>query len=204
MSGADRVAARRRQFLAAGLELMGTVGTAATTVRSVAATTGLAARYLAESFATIDDLHLAVFDEIVAEIESRGMAAIAGPATNTYERARSALATVTSILLDDPRKGRIILIESVSSPVLGPRRIAEARRIAALVGHVARNTARADVELLDLQITTQFVIGGVGEALTAALLGEIATDRDHLIDRLTALLFVALNEHSAHRSPVGR
>jgi len=172
---------------------MGTKGIAATTLRSVAASTGLAARYLAESFPTIADLHVAVFDEIVAEVESRGMAAIARPAANTYHRARAALAAVTSVVLDDPRKGRIVLIESASSPTLGHRRIAEARRIAALVGHVARNTAGVDAELLDLQITTQFVIGGVGEALTAVLLGEIETERDHLVDRLTDLLFVTLN-----------
>lgn len=59
LSGADRIADRRRRFVAAGLDLMGTRGIPATTLRGVAERSGLAARYFAESFPTIEDLHVA-------------------------------------------------------------------------------------------------------------------------------------------------
>lgn len=191
LSGTERAAERRRRFVAAGLQLMGTKGVAATTLRGVAAEAGVAARYFSESFACIDDLHIAVFDEVVAEIEARGMAAIAAAPTKPKAQARAALAAVTDLLLDDRRKGRVVLIESGTSPILGPRRLADAHRLAALVGATASNAASA--ELVDLQLTAQYALHGVAGALTCVLSGEIDVDREYLVDRLTELLFMTIN-----------
>ncbi len=190
MSGADRVADRRRRFIAAGLELMGTKGIPATTLRGVAEQAGLAARYFAESFPTIEDLHIAVFDEIVAELEERGLAAIADTDGGPRARSRAALGALADLLLTDARKGRVVLIESGSSPVLGPRRLAEAQRFAGIVAGL--NESGSELRPLDLQLAAQFVIGGVGETLTAVLVGAITVDRDDLIDMLNDLLFAAL------------
>ena len=190
MSGADRVADRRRRFIAAGLELMGTKGIPATTLRGVAEQAGLAARYFAESFPTIEDLHIAVFDEIVAELEERGLAAIADTDGGPRARSRAALGALADLLLADARKGRVVLIESGSSPVLGPRRLAEAQRFAGIVAGL--NESGSELRPLDLQLAAQFVIGGVGETLTAVLVGAITVDRDELIDMLNDLLFAAL------------
>ncbi|WP_051635015.1 MULTISPECIES: TetR/AcrR family transcriptional regulator [unclassified Mycobacterium] len=190
MSGADRVADRRRRFIAAGLELMGTKGIPATTLRGVAEQAGLAARYFAESFPTIEDLHIAVFDEIVAELEELGLAAIADTDGGPRARSRAALRALADLLLTDARKGRVVLIESGSSPVLGPRRLAEAQRFAGIVAGL--NETGSELRPLDLQLAAQFVIGGVGETLTAVLVGAITVDRDDLIDMLNDLLFAAL------------
>ncbi|WP_234791680.1 TetR/AcrR family transcriptional regulator [Mycolicibacterium mucogenicum] len=190
MSGADRVADRRRRFIAAGLELMGTKGIPATTLRGVAEQAGLAARYFAESFPTIEDLHIAVFDEIVAELEERGLAAIADTDGGPRARSRAALGALADLLLTDARKGRVVLIESGSSPVLGPRRLAEAQRFAGIVAGL--NESGSELRPLDLRLAAQFVIGGVGETLTAVLVGAITVDRDDLIDMLNDLLFAAL------------
>lgn len=190
LSGADRIAERRRRFVAAGLDLMGTKGIPATTLRGVAERAGLAARYFAESFPSIEDLHIAVFDDIVAELEERGLAAIADTDGGPRERSRAALAVLTDIVLTDQRKGRVILIESASSPALGPRRLAEAQRFAAIVAGLSGSATVP--RPIDLQLAAQFVIGGVAETLTAVLVGAIAVDREHLIDMLNDLLFAAL------------
>jgi AcrR family transcriptional regulator len=190
-SATDRIVERRKRFMAAGLELMGTKGIAATTLRGVAALSGVAARYFSESFDSIEELHVAVFDQITAEVEAQGMAAIAAASGGPKGQARAALGAVTDLLLDDRRKGRIILIESASSLALGRRRLAEAQRFAALVRAVASNAAHA--ELLDIPLTAQFVLNGVAGALTAVLTGEINTDRGYLVDRLTDLLFTTIN-----------
>ena len=200
MSGADRVADRRRRFIAAGLELMGTKGIPATTLRGVAEQAGLAARYFAESFPTIEDLHIAVFDEIVAELEERGLAAIADTDGGPRARSRAALGALADLLLTDARKGRVVLIESGSSPVLGPRRLAEAQRFAGIVAGL--NESGSELRPLDLQLAAQFVIGGVGETLTAVLVGAITVDRDDLIDMLNDLLFAALRGVRATAGPV--
>lgn len=190
LSGVDRIADRRRRFIAAGLDLMGTKGIPATTLRGVAARAGLAPRYFAESFPTIEDLHIAVFDAIVAEVEERGLAAIATTEGGPRARSRAALSALADVALTDPRKGRIVLIESVSSTVLGPRRLAEAQRFAGIVAGLSGSAAGAGP--VDLQLAAQFVIGGVAETLTAVLVGAITVDREHLIDMLNDLLFAAL------------
>src|SRR3546814_9800124 len=75
-SAEERAAERRSRLLAAGLELMGTRGLVGATVRGVAEEAGVAARYFYESFPTVDDLHLAVFDEIAQEALVRSLAAL--------------------------------------------------------------------------------------------------------------------------------
>lgn len=200
MSGADRIADRRRRFIAAGLELMGTKGIPATTLRGVAEQAGLAARYFAESFPRIEDLHIAVFDEIMAEVEERGLAAIADTEGSPRARSRAALSALVDVALTDRRKGRIVLIESASSPVLGPRRLSEAQRFAGIVAGLSGSAT--DARPIDLQLAAQFVIGGVAETLTAVLVGAITVDRDHLIDMLNDLLFAALRGVRATAGPV--
>ena len=166
---------------------MGTGGVAATTVRGVSEVAGLAPRYLAESFPTIDDLHVAVFERINDEIEDGCLAAIARASDARAAQARAALAALTDLLLGDPRKGRVMLIESASSPALGPRRRAGAQRFAAILAGLVHSPDSGD-DLLEDRLTAHFVLGGVSETLAAALAGDIEVDRNHLVERLTALL----------------
>jgi AcrR family transcriptional regulator len=193
VSGEERIAERRNRFIDAALQLMGTRGIAATTVRGVADLAGLAPRYLAESFPTVEDLHVAVFEGIADEIERACLAAIAHAADEPRIQARAALAALTDLLLGDRRKGQIMLIESASSPALGPRRRAGAQRFAAILTGLAGAAAGpgAEADLLEDRLAAHFVIGGVSEALAAALAGEVEPDRAYLIDGLTALIFGA-------------
>ena len=199
LSGADRIAERRRRFVAAGLDLMGTKGIAATTLRGVAEQSGLAARYFAESFPTSEDLHIAVFDAIVTEVEEQGLAAIATTEGGPRARSRAALSVLADVLLTDRRKGRIVLIESVSSTALGPRRLAEAQRFAGIIAGLSGSDD--DPQSLGLRLAAQFVTGGVAEAMTAALTGTIVVDREQLIDKLNDLVFASLRGFRAPAQP---
>lgn len=190
-TGEERIAERRNRFLDAGLELMGTRGIAATTLRGVSDAAGLAPRYLAESFPTIEDLHIAVFERIADEIETACLAAIAQAPDSPRARTWAALAALTDLMLGDPRKGQVMLLESASSPALGPRRRAGAQRFAAILADLARGTGPGERDVLEERLAAHFVIGGVSEALAAVLAEEIDIDRSQLIDRLTALLFGA-------------
>ena len=195
----QRVAERRTRLLAAGLELMGTRGIAGTTVRGVAEESGLAARYFYESFDGIEALQLAVFDEIAREAATRTLDALSDAPEDTPARTRAVLAEVVDLMLEDPRTGRIALIESVSSPVLGPRVLLEARRFAAMLASTTssgdpRNAAEGLP--VDLRLTAQFLIGGVAHALGAVLQGDIDADREELVDVLVDL-FLTVNESAA-------
>src|SRR5579872_7202432 len=59
-----RQAARRQRLLDAAFELLGTEGLTATTVRGVCARAGLHTRYFYESFADVDALVVALFDQL--------------------------------------------------------------------------------------------------------------------------------------------
>lgn len=63
----QRRARRRAALMEAGLELLGTRGWAATTVRQVCAEAGLNDRYFYENFPDRDALLLAIIDDQVAQ-----------------------------------------------------------------------------------------------------------------------------------------
>ncbi|GAA1507293.1 TetR/AcrR family transcriptional regulator [Nocardioides humi] len=192
-AAAERVAERRARLLAAGLELMGTRGVAGATVRGVAEESGLAARYFYESFPSIEALQLAVFEQIAAEAAARSVAALATApegVEGVEERTRAVLAEMADLFLEDPRKGRIALLESITSPVLGPRVLEESRRFAGMLaatassGDPAGSPEGLPVELL---LRARFLIGGVAHALGAALQGDLDVERDRLVDVLVEL-----------------
>lgn len=195
VSAEERVAQRRARLIEAGLDVMGTRGIAALTVRGLAEETGLAARYVYESFPSLDDLQLAVFDRIAEEALHRSFAALASvPAGEDGDtrtaRTRAVLAEMVDLLLEDPRKGRVLLVEASSSPVLGPRVLAEARRFAGFVAATASSgDPLGDSEQLpaDVRVAAQFLIGGMGSAVGAVLQGDITMSREQLVDVLVRL-----------------
>jgi AcrR family transcriptional regulator len=186
---AERTAERRARLVAAGLDLMGKRGAAAITVRGVAEASGLAARYFYESFEGIEDLQVAVFDAIAAEAADRAIAALASAADDPAARIRAVLAEMVDLFLEDPRKGRIVLTDSVASPVLGPRVLLESSRFAGMVAATASSgdpAAAADDLPVELRLTAQFLIGGVAHAIGAVLRGDVVAERDRLVDVLVA------------------
>lgn len=194
---AERVAERRARLVAAGLAVMGERGVAGTTVRGVAEASGLAARYFYESFEGIEALQLAVFEEIAAEAATRAVAALASAADDPEARIRAVLGEMVDLFLEDPRKGRVALIDSVTSPVLGPRVLAESSRFAAMVAATASSGDPAggvDDLPVDLRLTAQFLIGGVAHAIGAVLRGDVVADRDALVDVLVELFLVVTRD----------
>jgi AcrR family transcriptional regulator len=117
VSAAERTADRRRRLMEATLDVWATSGTKVT-MTAVCASAGLIERYFYESFANLDEALGAVLDSIAVEIEERvqvaadaAEAAGAGPA----ERVRASVLAFISLLQEDPRKGRVAIIE-VAAP----------------------------------------------------------------------------------------
>jgi AcrR family transcriptional regulator len=167
---------------------MGTRGVAGLSVRGVIETSGLAPRYFYEGFADLEALQVAVFEQVVAEVEAEALAALADAGRGARSRIHAAIAATIELLLDDPRKGRVALVESLSSPALGQLRARAVSRFATLLAANSRAAWR-DLDARDhaVVITAQFAIGGFGETLTGVLLGRITADRDQLADDLTEL-----------------
>lgn len=65
----QRVQKRRDQFIAAGKHLFGSMGYRRTTVRGLCKEAGLTDRYFYESFSTIEDLLVAVYEKLVMDMQ---------------------------------------------------------------------------------------------------------------------------------------
>ena len=68
LSAADRHAQRRERLLQAGLELFGTQGYAASSIRAVSAEASLNSRYFYESFSSREDLLYHLYRRIIEEL----------------------------------------------------------------------------------------------------------------------------------------
>jgi AcrR family transcriptional regulator len=196
-SAAERRAWRRAVLLEAGLELLGTVGWAGTTVRGVCAQAGLNDRYFYESFADLDTLRLAVVDELMAD----GTAVIVA-ATQTARdlrgRTRAVMTAIVDYFTADRRRAHILVHEFQSSPLLADRR---RHLIQDLVGlfavQVHEILGEVPVSDTDVELTALTLIGGGLELITTWLRGDLDVDRDHLIDFIVALMLTSTDLSAA-------
>ena len=76
-SADERHALQRRRFLDAGLELFGTIGFRATTVRALCREAGLTDRYFYKNFDHMEACLIAVYTEAIAALERKVVAALA-------------------------------------------------------------------------------------------------------------------------------
>jgi AcrR family transcriptional regulator len=111
ISAGDRRAERRHRLLDAGLELFGTRGVAATGIGDICEQAGLTKRYFYESFASIDQLAEAVFEQITDRIAER---VIPGIVAGGGSDPRPALTAWVEAVVGDPRVVRILAVEGRS------------------------------------------------------------------------------------------
>ncbi|WP_369829676.1 TetR/AcrR family transcriptional regulator [Mycobacterium sp. E2479] len=182
-----RVADRRARLLSAGLDVLGTEqrGTAALTVRTVCRQAGLTPRYFYESFADKDEFVASVFDWVVAELAATTQAAVA--AAPAAEQARACMADIVRSITEDPRVGRLLFSTQLADPVIVRKRVESSALFAMLSGqHVGQALQVPANERI--KAAAHFVVGGVGQTISAWLAGDVQLEPDQLIDQLAALL----------------
>ncbi|MDT7583052.1 MAG: hypothetical protein QOE32_602, partial [Pseudonocardiales bacterium] len=109
---ADRVADRRAQLVEAGLELMGTAGARGVSMRGVCRQAGLTERYFYESFGHVDELLVEVLELVVLQARDALFAALATAPAELGPLIRHGVRAFTEFLLADPRRGRVMFVES--------------------------------------------------------------------------------------------
>lgn len=178
---AERRAERRARLLAAGLDLLGTEGVSGTTVRGVCRRARLNPRYFYESFATLDDLAVALYDGLVDQLTAEVSATQLTAGPDRRARARAAVDRIVGFVDEDGRRARILYVEALGHPALSRRRAATGRHLVELVARDAGAGPGA-------RLAAAIVVGGLNEALMAWLDGRIELDRARLVDDTTALL----------------
>ena len=184
----DRRADRRARLLDVGLELVGTSGSAAVTVRSVCRAAGLTNRYFYENFDDRDALLLAVYDEVAAEAEAALSRVVAEAPPDDRERlARAAVEAFLDVVADDPRKGRVLLLEPLTDPVLGTRSVAVSPTFVGIV-----RAQLGDVDSTAARLTAVALVGAMSSLFQTWLDGSLAVDRPTLADYCVRLLVTAM------------
>jgi AcrR family transcriptional regulator len=192
VSAQQRHLERRERLLDAGLDLLGTEGWAKTTVTAVCARAKLTERYFYQSFPSREHLLVAVFDRIAGEAAEVVLAAVAAAPHDARARARAAIAAYVELVTDDPRKGRVTLLEALGCEALETRRRQTLHTFAQLVAVQARSFYGPSVaSRRDVELTAHFLVGGLAELLIAWLQGGLEISRDQLVDHCAALFVAA-------------
>ncbi|WP_182376843.1 TetR/AcrR family transcriptional regulator [Nocardioides sp. WS12] len=117
-----READRRHRLVEAGLELVGTQGVAALTMRAACRDASVGPRYFYDLFATREELLEAVYDETVDRVREPILEAVVAVAEGgTTTAIKTAFETAVDVVEADPRLGRILFRESAADDTLRPR-----------------------------------------------------------------------------------
>lgn len=187
VEAAERLASRRNRLLAAGLDLLGDQrpDLSAVTVRGVCRRAGLAARYFYESFTDKDEFVSSVFDWVVAELAATTQAAVA--AVPADEQTRAGIANIVRTITDDARVGRLLFSTQLADPVVVRKRAESSALFAMLSGQHVGNALRVPANDR-IKAAAHFVVGGVGQTISAWLAGAVRLEPGELVDHLAALL----------------
>jgi AcrR family transcriptional regulator len=173
-----RVAERRARLMAATLAVWADPETR-TTMTAVCAEAGLTERYFYESFRNLDDALAAVLDAVAAEIEDRTTRAAEAVTGDPADRVLASVRAFVELMVEDPRKGRVAILESVAVPGLRARR-------AELLQHFAHRSSDVARELWGSErvdeIAGALFIGGMAELIARWLSGSLEATADEIVD----------------------
>jgi AcrR family transcriptional regulator len=182
VSADERRAQRRRRLLDAGLEIVGTQGWSAATLRGICERAKVGPRFFYESFADTDELLGALHDELLDAGLRVALDAMDGVPADLRARTEVSFRAMIHYLTDDPRRARVLFAEAYGSETLMRRRFAAMQRIAAAVLETSRPMlARPGREERILAAVSLLVTGGVTELILGWLAGGSELTRDELI-----------------------
>ena len=184
LSTEERQRERRNLLIEAAYELLASEGMAGTTVRAVCAQARLNPRYFYESFTDLDELLVAVYDDVFRQLQRRSAAAVAA-ADDDASAMRASVEATVRFIQEDQRRGRILYSEALGNEALNLRRV---RTGAALVEMVLQDNSRRDVGAQDERIGrlgAAVLVGGFSELLVAWIGGRIDLTAEELIDDAT-------------------
>ncbi len=186
-----RIARRRACFIAAGRVLFGGIGYRKTTMRALCAEAGLTDRYFYESFGTLEDLLVAVYEELIGEMQDRILAALQAvdPGQDTDTLIDLGLDAFFQ-RVEDSAAARVIWLEVLGvSPRVDQvytRSIHGFTELILVLSHMV--APQRPVPDAVARVVALGMIGAASEAAKDWLLGGYQQPREHLVQGI-AMLF---------------
>jgi AcrR family transcriptional regulator len=176
----ERQARRRNDLIAAGIELLGSADGPALTVRAVCRAAGLTERYFYESFADRDEFVRAVYDDVC----TTAMAAL-----TTVDTPREAVERFVTLMVDDPARGRVLLLAPTVEPMLTR---SGAEWMPSFIELLQRKLTRITDSAQAAMVATG-LIGGLSALFTAYLDGRLPATRTQFIDHCVEMLLTKVS-----------
>ena len=168
----DRQALRRDELIDAGTALLGGESGPALTVRAVCRAAGLTERYFYESFTDRDEFVRAVYDDVCA----RAVSALTSSTT-----ARDAVERFVALMVDDPTRGRVLLLAPTVEPVLTRSGASWMPNFVELLQHKVTRITEIDEPAAQAMAATG-LLGALTALFIAYLDGRLAATREQFID----------------------
>lgn len=179
----ERREQRRRRLLDAALDIVGTQGLAALTVRGVCEQAKVGPRFFYESFTDLDALATALLDEVQGEALEQARSAMTDTPGDPEAKLRAGVAALIIGVTDDPRRANIAFAQAYGSELLMRRRFEGMRQVAELL--IEQTRVLLDIPEGDdtaLTALAQLITGGAAELILVWLDGGLKVERPVLID----------------------
>lgn len=196
LDAAERDADRRRRLLDSALELFGTKGYAATTLREVCSEARVTARNFYDHFSSREELLLALYDEVTSAHLAAVAAAMSEQPDDAMERVRAGVEAAVRNWTADERRARVAQLEILGrSPVAERRRLETIGLYQQLVLSTAKELERTGaLRPRRWEIVSVALVGAINEAIMDWTLR--APDArplvDDLVDELQSLFLAVL------------
>ena len=178
----DRQAVRRDNLIASGVTLLGSPEGPVLTVRAVCRAAGLTERYFYESFTDRDEFVRAVYDDVCA----RAMSALTSANTP-----REAVERFVALMVDDPARGRVLLLAPEVEPVLTR---SGAEWMPSFIDLLQRKLTRITDPAVGAMVATG-LIGALTALFTAYLNGRLSATREQFIDYCVEMLLSRVSSY---------
>lgn len=166
---------RCNELVAAGITLLGGATGPALTVRAVCRAAELTERYFYESFADRDEFVRAVYDEVCTAAMS---------ALRRAQTPRDAVEAFVALMVDDPTRGRVLLLAPEREPVLVR---SGAEWMPNFIALLQRKLTRIADPALQAMAATGLV-GALTALFTAYLDGRLTATREQFVDYCADML----------------
>lgn len=183
------MARRRARFIEAGRLLFSQVGYRKTTMRALCAEAGLTDRYFYESFGSIEDLLVAVYEELMGEMQARIMAALQAAGQSPEALVDTGLDAFFQ-QVEDTAAARVIWLEVLGvSPRVDQVYNRGTRNFADFMLMLSRTIApQWPVTDEVARVVAMGMIGAASEAAKDWLMSGYQQPREHLVQGI-ALVF---------------
>lgn len=201
---------RRERLMTAGFAILGSDGYQQLSIERVCARARVATRHYYEHYQGREALLHALFDRIENEVWQRVTKALTEPGGDLEQRTGNAICALVNHALSDPRRARIMCLESVGvSAELEARRRRLHRRFAELIHQVATQLATLGVlASADYRMSGMALVGATNELLVEWLSGDtglsVAEMEQQVLVFFRTMIRGAKSMHQERQDPESR